>query len=547
MKNKLIIALIVLLCFIPTVVAISSYNKTQNSPVSEQTAVSMTINDLNGKSYTLDKEQDGTEAEQMIDLFLRTKKRAQQIAALPDSLMTEKCFNIAVSTRARSDAAEYYYSTDPNACYMKAADGTIYQLNAQDAEAFITTVYAESLYEASSIPALTLCGEHTVVPDDAAWNYRNYAGTYIGKDVSGQTKQELETYELEGGLNLVFGTDPDYTRIVVTTSDSEILYDSGIEGLASLTLDRSKQVTVDVTAKWYEDPVRTYSGQTNYKFLAYVTAPADFHLGMNKVEAGKFTAITATSVTKPETITVTSTMDVTYPVTFYKADEMTAVGLLAIDSDTPTGLYTITLTYGTTTKDLVLSVENEGEKVSYYQLDEAVIEACRSDAALAEFEAKAKDLMAHGSEKRYFNGSFLQADGFTFLRGFGRDVYLNWRDTPSYRNNGIDYAANPGYDVVAWNAGEVVFAGELTYTGNIVVIEHGYGLKTWYYNMGSVDVAAGDIVTKGQTVGTTGCTGFSGSNGVHIAMSVGEVFVSPYDTWSDSEQAGKVIIAKIDE
>ena len=547
MKKKLLIALVVLLCFIPTVVAISSYHKTQTSPVSDKTAVAVTISDLNGKSVTLDKETDEEEANRMIDLFLKTKKRAQPIVSLPDSLNQEKCFNVTVSTRIRGDAAEYYYSTDPKACYMKAADGTVYQLNEEDASAFITTVYAESLYEASAIPVLTLGGAQAVIPDDATWNYKNYAGEYIGKDVTGQTVNETETYELEGGLNLAFETDPDYTRVVIGADGGKILYDAGLDGLSTLQLDSSKQVTVDVTAKWYEDPARTFSGQTNYRFKAYVSAPADFFLGMTKVEAGKFTAITATSVTKPETITVTSTMDVNYPVTFYPAGDMTAVGLLAVDSDTPTGLYTITLTYGTTKKDLVLSVENEGEKVSYYSLDEAVIDACRSDAALGEFETKSKELMAKGSEMRYFSGSFLQCDAYTFLRGFGRDVYLNYRETPTYRNNGIDYAANPGLDVLAWNAGEVVFAGSLTYTGNMVVIEHGYGLKTWYYNMGSTEVSVGDVVTKGQRIGTTGCTGFTGSNGVHIAMSVGEAFVSPYDTWADSEVAAKVILAKIDE
>ena len=42
-------------------------------------------------------------------------------------------------------------------------------------------------------------------------------------------------------------------------------------------------------------------------------------------------------------------------------------------------------------------------------------------------------------------------------------------------------------------------------------------------------------------------SGFIGFNGVHIAMSVGNQFVCPYDTWADSEIAGKVIIARIEE
>ena len=59
-------------------------------------------------------------------------------------------------------------------------------------------------------------------------------------------------------------------------------------------------------------------------------------------------------------------------------------------------------------------------------------------------------------------------------------------------------------------------------------------------------VNVGDVVSRGQAIGTAGQTGFTGANGAHIAMSVGESFVSPYDTWSDSPVAAKVIIPYID-
>ncbi len=112
----------------------------------------------------------------------------------------------------------------------------------------------------------------------------------------------------------------------------------------------------------------------------------------------------------------------------------------------------------------------------------------------------------------------------------------------------MDYQASAGLDVTACNGGEVVYASaDCTYAGNMVVIEHGFGLKTWYYNLGSIDVAVGDVVTKGAKIGTTGQTGFGLQVGAHVAMSVGSTFVSPYDTWANSENYGKVIIAKIDE
>ena len=157
--------------------------------------------------------------------------------------------------------------------------------------------------------------------------------------------------------------------------------------------------------------------------------------------------------------------------------------------------------------------------------------------------------MANSSDERYFSGSFgIGIEGNpTLLRGFGRDIYVNQGSTVAYRNNGVDYQTIAGASIVACNAGKVVYVGSLDFAGNIVVVDHGWGLKTWYYNLGAVTASVGDTVAKGDKIGVAGQSGFAGAFGAHIAMSVGDSFVCPYDTWADSEKVGKVVIAKIDE
>src|SRR5699024_229815 len=52
--------------------------------------------------------------------------------------------------------------------------------------------------------------------------------------------------------------------------------------------------------------------------------------------------------------------------------------------------------------------------------------------------------------------------------------------------------------------GRVLLAGDLGDTaGNTVVIEHGAGVKTIFYGLGSVGVKAGDKVKQGDDIGTT--------------------------------------------
>ena len=276
---------------------------------------------------------------------------------------------------------------------------------------------------------------------------------------------------------------------------------------------------------------------------------AEFYFSQESVTAGGFVAITATNISDPENITYSSTMASTYKPTFYKDGDY-AVAFLPIEVETPGGLYTVTLSYGASNKELKITVNNENIiKPSYVSIPAATAASARTDATLSAFENAVSEITAKTSSTRYFSGHFAEPINgwFQLMRGFGRDIYVNDAASPTYRNNGIDYNAGEGTEIIASNAGEVVYAGWLDYTGNIVVIDHGYGLKTWYYNLGSTSASVGDKVERGTIIGTAGSTGFTGISGVHFAMSVGDHFVSPYETFQWEGSTGKILIPKIDE
>lgn len=550
MKNKIILLFLVVACFIPSVVAYASYHSTQNAPVDEKTAVSISITDIDEKNFTYTKEKDGDTADSLINFFLTAKKNASPLASLPDTISSEEFYLVTLSSSVRTENYQFYFSADPTTNYFRDPNGQAYKIAEEDAEVFIKTEYAASLYEMSSVPTLTLSNEYTVFPDAAVWQYKNYTGEYVDSDVSEIVAATDERHELEGGLDLKFDTTPDYCSVYVTDADGNVVFDDMYGNMGDFRFDGLGQVNVDVVAKWYEDSSRTFCGELDYSFLAYVKAPAEFYLGTSTIDAGRFLAITAANVSEPEKITYTSTMASTYKPTFYKEGDY-AVALLPIDIETATGLYTITLSYGATTKELTLAINNGGINTSYYGVPTTTVAATRTEASLAEFDKVVSDLAGTTSSTRYFSGYFAEPfapeSWFQLLRGYGRDIYLNDATSPTYRNNGIDYNAGNGTNILAANAGEVVYAGTLTYTGNLVVIEHGYGLKTWYYNLGSTSVSVGDKVERGTVLGTAGSTGFTGIDGVHFAMSVGDRFVSPYDTFQWDGSLGKIPIAKVDE
>lgn len=98
-------------------------------------------------------------------------------------------------------------------------------------------------------------------------------------------------------------------------------------------------------------------------------------------------------------------------------------------------------------------------------------------------------------------------------------------------HDGIDIAADSGAVVMAASAGTVedVFADDLY--GTTVVIDHGSGLKSYYANLQvEPNVAVGDTVSAGQTIGAVGKTALCENNEVyhlHLAMSLDDKSVDP--------------------
>lgn len=79
---------------------------------------------------------------------------------------------------------------------------------------------------------------------------------------------------------------------------------------------------------------------------------------------------------------------------------------------------------------------------------------------------------------------------------------------PRQPHYGIDIAAPEGRPIRATAGGIVRMAArDLYYTGGTVIIDHGHGLSSTYLHMSRLDVAEGDRVVQGETIGAVGATG----------------------------------------
>ncbi len=83
---------------------------------------------------------------------------------------------------------------------------------------------------------------------------------------------------------------------------------------------------------------------------------------------------------------------------------------------------------------------------------------------------------------------------------------------------GTDLAGPAGSKIMAANSGKVINAGYNGAYGNMVDIDHGYGIVTRYGHMSQINVKEGRKVSKGQVIGVQGSTGRS--TGAHLHYEV---------------------------
>jgi len=83
---------------------------------------------------------------------------------------------------------------------------------------------------------------------------------------------------------------------------------------------------------------------------------------------------------------------------------------------------------------------------------------------------------------------------------------------------GVDFAGKEGADVIAVASGVVVFAGVRSGYGKMIELNHGGGYKTRYGHHQDLLVEAGDVVKRGQVIGSIGSTGRSTGPHVHFEV-----------------------------
>ena len=115
-------------------------------------------------------------------------------------------------------------------------------------------------------------------------------------------------------------------------------------------------------------------------------------------------------------------------------------------------------------------------------------------------------------------------EGFTLTSEFGP----RW----GRQHSGLDMALAEGSPVYAAKEGIVTWAGYKDSYGNLVKIDHGDGMETYYAHCSRLDVTEGQQIQAGQQIAAVGSTGNSTGPHLHFEVRVGGIAQDPAD-WLD--------------
>jgi murein DD-endopeptidase MepM/ murein hydrolase activator NlpD len=209
---------------------------------------------------------------------------------------------------------------------------------------------------------------------------------------------------------------------------------------------------------------------------------------------------------------------------------MTATGkrsaLVGIDLEVRPGTYPLAIDAGDRHATCSLRIIRRAFPTRRLTVDPAFVNPPDSERPRIERERRQLEkLWETWTPEKLWNGAFGAPVPQPANSAFGTRSILNGE--PRSPHGGADFPSPAGTQIKAPNAGRVVLAEVLYYTGNTVVVDHGLGLYSLFAHMTESDVHVGDIVKSGDVLGTVGSTGRVTGPHLHWAVRLNGARIDP--------------------
>jgi murein DD-endopeptidase MepM/ murein hydrolase activator NlpD len=187
-------------------------------------------------------------------------------------------------------------------------------------------------------------------------------------------------------------------------------------------------------------------------------------------------------------------------------------------------------------------VKAEGQEKTLKVLDSSFgVQVLRLPAGKDNFDSSPGEVEAVDAAKarlspeQYWQGKFLRPSKARISSPFGLRRRVNGVLLKDYFHSGLDFAGSAGSPVLATQSGKVSLAHRgWKLHGNIVSIDHGQGVVSFYIHLSRIYVKEGELVKAGQKIGAVGATGRASGPHLHFSLYVNRDATNPMNWFSKS-------------
>jgi len=532
-KNFLFTIIIVILIVFPALWAFANARITDNQGFFG-TQFEISLYDTQGNLITTDSSlAEYSSSSSVVSMFHQILTNMQPSTEQVDL----SYFNLPINAIIKQNQVEEkytFYFSDSSTCYCTATSGQVYSISQEDANVFLSSTYSEAVYPTAIPPILITANNEHIIPKSVEWYYQNQSGAFIRATTSTITTQNI-LYEIPGSLDIRFAEQPDVCTINIY-SNNALIFKGKLDEISEFSIQPGKKLNVQITAEWNLNESSKKYGKLTYSFDVSISNYADFTLNSTQVEKDGFVILSGTNIDNIDNIELipfASDESLIYPYStvFYDVGAE-AKALIIFPSELAPGEYRFRVNYAAFSKEFCIELVSSNANTTIYNSQKSFedIYSLTNSKAKESFLSISSDVFLKVSSDIYCSDIFLNPTSFGYQCEYTYDTPISCDDKSlifnaignRYHNTDAKQTAVP-----ALNSGKVIFIGNCSYLGNFVVVDHGFGMLTWYCNLSYIRVNEGDYVAIGEELGRSGTHGTSIYDGFLLLCSINDKFLNP--------------------
>ncbi|SCY33081.1 M23 family metallopeptidase [Alkaliphilus peptidifermentans] len=416
---------------------------------------------------------------------------------------------------------------------LKNGKGDFLKTSNASMQEFLLINGLESIYPTYEPPLVSLNQNNVtniLTPISFIWNYLKIDGNYYIHTMDQLSSPATSALSLNPDdiLELDFSIVPDSITIEVM-KDGKTLKELAMINNTFKPLEGNGTFTYTITLGFEKTYEKDYYGTIVYSFLGKMDLPPKVTIQNSKVSPGGLFVIKLENLDDNQVPIIQQ--DITDNIEVHNFDDY-KIAIIPLDYWVKTGDYPLEIYLESNSENQLiyqgsLEIINRDFRKQYLVIDSKIEEATRNDAAYEEFAKYFTPVRKNSEPSKLWEGDFIIPVEGRLTTEYGMMRFVNG-SLASSPHSGLDLAAPKGTPILASNGGKVVLSMNLILTGETIVIDHGLGFFTVYYHMDQRYSIEGDMVTKGETIGTVGSTGFSTGPHLHWTTSYYTTNIDPY-------------------